>query len=189
MAPRVIVLGRQGAGKGTQCARLVDQYGIVHVSTGDMLRAAVAAGTELGKKAEAIMSAGGLVSDDIMNGIVAERLAEDDIMENGVLLDGYPRTPFQAETLDAILADQGEELTAVINIDVPLDEVTTRMMARGREDDTEEGIAERLRLYEEQTAPLLTFYRDCNKLVVVDGLGEPDAIYARVCGALNLEVA
>ena len=89
MAPRVIILGRQGAGKGTQCARLVSEYGIVHVSTGDMLRAAVAAGTELGKKAEAIMASGGLVSDDIMNGIVAERLAEDDITENGVLLDGF----------------------------------------------------------------------------------------------------
>ncbi len=186
MAPRIIVLGRQGAGKGTQCLRLVSEYGIVHVSTGDMLRAAVAAGTELGKKAEAIMQAGGLVSDEIMNGIVAERLAEDDITENGVLLDGFPRTTGQAETLEQIFADQGVELTATINIDVPLEEVTARMMSRGREDDNEEAIAERLRNYEEQTAPLLEFYAERNKLIVVDGLGEEDEVFARVQGALGL---
>lgn len=186
MAPRIIVLGRQGAGKGTQCARLVDEFGIIHVSTGDMLRAAVAAGTELGKQAEAIMNSGGLVSDEIMNGIVAERLAADDIMEHGVLLDGFPRTTNQAETLESIFAEHGVELDAAINIDVPLDEVTARMMARGREDDTEEGIAERLRLYEEQTAPLLAFFADRNKLVVVNGLGEEDEVFARVAGALPL---
>ena len=186
MAPRVIVLGRQGAGKGTQCARLVEEYGIKHVSTGDMLRAAVAAGTELGQQAEAIMKSGGLVSDEIMNGIVAERLAEADIMENGVLLDGFPRTPGQAEALEQIFADQGVELTAAINIDVPLEEVTARMMARGRDDDTEEGIAERLRLYEEQTSPLLEWFSSRNKLVVVNGLGEEDEVFARVADALAL---
>ena len=186
MAPRIIVLGRQGAGKGTQCARLVAEYGIKHVSTGDMLRAAVAAGTELGKQAEAIMQSGGLVSDEIMNGIVAERLAEADIMENGVLLDGYPRTTNQAETLEQIFVEQGVELTATINIDVALEEVTARMMARGREDDTAEAIGERLRNYEEQTAPLLDFYSERNKLVVVDGLGEEDEVFARVQNALSL---
>lgn len=186
MAPRVIVLGRQGAGKGTQCARLVSEYGIKHVSTGDMLRAAVAAGTELGQQAEAIMKSGGLVSDEIMNGIVAERLAEADIVENGVLLDGFPRTTGQAEALEQILADQGVELTAAINIDVPLDEVTARMMSRGREDDTAEAITERLRNYEEQTAPLLDFFAEREKLVVVNGLGEEDEVFARVQGALNL---
>ncbi len=186
MAPRIIVLGRQGAGKGTQCARLVSEFGIVHVSTGDVLRAAVAEGTELGRQAEAIMKAGGLVSDDIMIGIVAERLAADDIAENGVLLDGFPRTTVQAEALQQIFADLGVELTAAVNIDVPLEEVTARMMARGREDDTEESIAERLRLYEEQTAPLLEFFAERNKLVVIDGLADEDTVFGRVSGALNL---
>ena len=183
-ARRIVVLGRQGAGKGTQCARLVEEFGIVHVSTGDMLRAAVAAGTELGKQAEAVMQAGELVGDDLMLGIVSERLAQDDIMENGVLLDGYPRNASQADSLEAMLAEQGVALTAAINIDVPLEEVTQRMMARGREDDTPESIARRLELYEEQTAPLLEWFAARDKLVVVDGLGEEDEVFARVSGAL-----
>jgi len=185
MSKRVVILGRQGAGKGTQCAMLVERYGLIHVSTGDMLRAAVAAGTELGQKADAIMKAGELVSDEIMNGIVAERLAQDDIMEHGVLLDGFPRTTAQADALEQILADQGVELDAAINIDVPLDEVTARMLARGRADDTEEGIARRLELYEEQTAPLLEWFAEHDKLVIVDGLGTEDEVFARVAGVLS----
>ena len=178
------MLGRQGAGKGTQCARLVAEMGLIHVSTGDMLRAAVAAETELGKQADAIMKAGELVSDEIMNGIVAERLAEADIMEHGVILDGFPRTTAQADALEQILADQGVELDMAINIDVPLEEVTARMMARGREDDTEESIARRLELYEEQTAPLLNWFADHDKLVIVDGIGTEDEVFARVSGVL-----
>ena len=184
MSKRIVILGRQGSGKGTQCAMLVEQLGIIHVSTGDMLRAAVAAGTELGKKADAVMKAGELVSDEIMNGIVAERLAEDDIMEHGVILDGFPRTPAQADALEAILHEQGVELDVAINVDVPIDEVTARMMARGREDDTEESIARRLQLYEEQTAPLLQWFAEHDKLVIVDGLGTEDEVFARVSGVL-----
>lgn len=186
MTLRIVVLGRQGAGKGTQCARLVDEFGIVHVSTGDMLRAAVAAGTPLGQQAEAIMNSGGLVSDDIMIGIVAERLAEADVVENGVLLDGFPRTPGQADALAEILESQGVALDAAINIDVAIEEVTARMMARGREDDTAEAIAQRLSLYEEQTAPLLEWFAERGKLVVVDGLGTEDEVLSRVRDALSL---
>ena len=186
MAPRIVVLGRQGAGKGTQCAKLVEKFGVVHVSTGDMLRAAVAAGTPLGQRAEAIMQAGDLVPDELMIGIVAARLSEDDIMENGVLLDGFPRTPGQADALKAFFDEQGESLTAALNIDVPLDEVKTRMMARGREDDTEEGINRRLELYEEQTAPLIDWFAARDLLIIVNGLGDEDEVFTRVEGALAL---
>ena len=117
-ALRLVILGRQGSGKGTQSLRVVDHYGTLHVSTGDMLRAAVADGTELGKKAEAIMNAGGLVPDEIMNGIVAERLAKPDIKKHGVLLDGFPRTVVQAEALERILGKDG--IDAAINLDVPV---------------------------------------------------------------------
>lgn len=185
MSKRVVILGRQGAGKGTQCALLVERFGLIHVSTGDMLRAAVAAGTELGKQADAIMKAGELVGDEIMNGIVAERLAQDDISEHGVLLDGFPRTTAQAEALQGILDDQGVELDAAINLEVPLEEVTARMLARGRADDTEEGIARRLQLYEEQTAPLLAWFAEHDKLIIVDGLGTEDEVFARIAGVLT----
>lgn len=186
MAPRIVVLGRQGAGKGTQCAKLVEKFGVVHVSTGDMLRAAVAAGTPLGQRAEAIMQAGDLVPDELMIGIVAARLSEDDIMENGVLLDGFPRTPGQADALKAFFDEQGESLTAALNIDVPLDEVKTRMVARGREDDTEESINRRLELYEEQTAPLIDWFAARDLLIIVNGLGDEDEVFTRVEGALAL---
>ena len=186
MAPRIVVLGRQGAGKGTQCAKLVEKFGVVQVSTGDMLRAAVAAGTPLGQRAEAIMQAGDLVPDELMIGIVAARLSEDDIMENGVLLDGFPRTPGQADALKAFFDEQGESLTAALNIDVPLDEVKTRMMARGREDDTEESINRRLELYEEQTAPLIDWFAARDLLIIVNGLGDEDEVFTRVEGALAL---
>ena len=133
----LVILGRQGSGKGTQAVRIADARGVVHISTGDMLRAAVAAGTPLGLAAKEIMDAGGLVSDDIMNGIVRERLAEPDVVAGGFLLDGYPRTPGQA---DALAEAVGDQLDLAINLDVPVAEVTARMMARGREDDTPESI-------------------------------------------------
>jgi adenylate kinase len=115
---RLVILGRQGSGKGTQCARLVEHYGTVHVSTGDMLRAAVAEGTELGLRAKQVMDAGNLVSDEIINGIVAERLAKPDIIASGVLLDGVPRTPAQADELERFLG--GSALDAAINLDLPV---------------------------------------------------------------------
>ncbi|MEE9417491.1 MAG: adenylate kinase [Acidimicrobiales bacterium] len=178
MALHLVILGRQGSGKGTQCAHLVEQYGCIHVSTGDMLRSARAEGTELGRTAGELMDRGDLVPDETMNGIVAERLAMSDIVTNGVLLDGFPRTPDQAEALDAMFVGNG--LDMAINIDVPVEVVTERMVARGRKDDTPEGIARRLELYEQQTSPLLKWFDAAGKLWVVDGNGSEDEVFARI---------
>lgn len=184
MSPlHLVIFGRQGAGKGTQSAHIVEAFGCVHVSTGDMLRAAIADETELGLAAKAIMDAGGLVDDDTMIGIVSERLSADDIVANGVLLDGFPRTPAQAEELVAILGDRS--IDAAINLEVPIEEVTERMLARGRDDDTPESIAKRLELYESQTRPLLDWFDERGLLITVDGLGEEDAVFGRVSLALN----
>jgi adenylate kinase len=184
-AKRLVILGRQGSGKGTQAVRIAESFGCVHISTGDMLRAAVSAGTELGKQAEAVMNSGGLVGDDIMNGIVAERLAADDIMTNGVLLDGFPRTSDQADALERIFADQGVALDTAINLDVPVEIVTERMLARRRVDDTPEAIERRLSLYEEQTAPLLDWFGARDLLVAVDGVGSEDEVFARLSEAID----
>jgi adenylate kinase len=183
-AVRLVILGRQGSGKGTQAARLVDAYGSVHISTGDMLRAAVNAGTELGLEASVVMDAGDLVGDDLINGIVAERLALDDVAADGFLLDGYPRTPDQATALEDFLAETGTPLDVALNLDVSVDEVTARMVARGRTDDTEEGIRRRLDLYESETAPLLAWFAERELLDVVDGLGDEDAVFDRLTSAI-----
>ncbi|MCH1436191.1 MAG: adenylate kinase [Acidimicrobiales bacterium] len=186
---RMVILGRQGSGKGTQSLRIAEQFGCVHLSTGDVLRAAVDAGTELGQQAAGIMNAGGLVGDDIMIPLVAERLAQDDIMAGGVLLDGFPRTAEQANGLEAMLAKLEQQLTAAINLDVPVEEVTQRMMARGREDDTEDAMTRRLGLYEEQTAPLLDWFAERGLLATVDGLGEEDEVFARLRGVIDERLA
>ena len=182
---RMVILGRQGSGKGTQSERLVDAFGCVHLSTGDVLRAAAAAGTELGRQAKAIMDSGGLVGDDIMNAIVRERLAGDDIISRGVLLDGFPRTTEQAEALESVLEDLEQRLDVVLNIEVPVAEVTARMLGRGRSDDTVEAIERRLELYEKQTAPLLDWFEGRGLLATVDGIGPPDEVFERVVAAVS----
>ena len=184
-AVHLVILGRQGSGKGTQAARLVEAYRPIHVSTGDMLRAAVAAGTELGLQARALMDAGDLVGDDLINGIVSERLAQPDVAENGFLLDGYPRTPDQAAAMEVFLVEAGTPLDAAVNLDVPVDEVTARMLARGRADDTEEAIRRRLALYESETAPLLAWFADRGLLDVVDGLGDVNVVFGRLADVID----
>jgi len=181
----MVILGRQGSGKGTQSLRIAEAYGCVHISTGDVLRAAVAADTELGRQASEIMEAGGLVGDDVMNGIVAERLAQSDIVDAGVLLDGFPRTADQADALETILTNLRHQLTIAMNIDVAVEEVTKRMMARGRSDDTEEAISRRLALYEEQTAPLLDWFAERDLLTTVKGTGSEAEVFGRVKAAID----
>jgi adenylate kinase len=181
MSPvRLVIFGRQGSGKGTQCARLVEAFGPVHISTGDMLRAAVAEGTEFGRRAQEVMDAGDLVSDEIINGIVAERLALPDVVQNGFLLDGFPRTPAQATALNALLEEAETSLDLAINLDAPIEVVTERMVTRGRADDSPEGIAQRLSLYEQETAPLFSLFADQGILKIVDGDGTEDEVAARL---------
>ena len=184
-AVRLVILGRQGAGKGPQARRLVANYGPVHVSTGNMLRAAVAARTELGLQAKALMEVGDLVGDDLINGIVAERLTGSDVVEHGFLLDGYPRTPDQATALEGFLAEVGTPLDAAVNLDVPVDEVTARMVARGRADDTEEAIRRRLDLYESETEPLLAWFAQRGLLDVVDGLADEETVFGRLRSVID----
>ena len=174
---RLVILGRQGSGKGTQCFRLSESYGTIHISTGDILRAAVETQTELGKKAKIIMDAGDLVPDEIINAIVAERIEMEDVITSGFILDGYPRTSSQAQALEEELLSSGLSLDLAINLEVPVGEVTQRMLDRSRADDTEEAIKRRLEIYENETAPLLEWFEERNNLIVVDGLGTDNAVF------------
>ena len=176
----LVIFGRQGSGKGTQCAMITTELGSIHISTGDMLRAAVEQGTEFGLQAKAIMDRGELVSDEVISGIVAERLAQSDVTQDGFLLDGYPRTLTQAESFVGILNDLELTLDLALNLDVPIDEVTTRMLSRGRADDTEEAIARRLDLYEKETAPLFEFFLNQGVFEVIDGLGSESEVFDRL---------
>lgn len=210
---RLIILGRQGAGKGTQCVRLSRHYVVPHISTGDMLRAAVREGTELGVAAKVIMDAGGLVGDDIMIGLVRERLGRPDASTRGFLLDGFPRTVAQAEALDEITGER--PIHVVIDLDVPREIVLERISARRvcrdcgtnytatgtevqpwicdvcggdvmqRDDDTPEAVNRRLDLYETQTAPLIEFYGAQGRLAVVNGVGHPDHVFRRLTAVVE----
>lgn len=175
---RMVFIGPPGAGKGTQAARLVERYRMAHLSTGDMLRAARDAKTEIGVKAERFMSSGALVPDDIIVAIIAERLAAPDCRQ-GYLLDGFPRTIAQAEALDAMLAKKETPLHVVLELRVPEEELFRRLAGRGRTDDTPEVIRQRLVAYRKQTEPLLDYYGRRGLLKSIDGLGTVDEIFDR----------
>lgn len=181
---RIILLGAPGSGKGTQAKRVVESHQIAHISTGDLLRAEIEAESELGQKAQAAMSAGELVSDDIILGMVEKRLSEDDCA-NGFILDGFPRTVTQANELEAMLNKRDQPIDVALFFEVPFDEITERLLARGRADDTEETIRHRLSVYEEQTKPLIEYYENKGMLKRVDGTGEMDEIAERITTALN----
>lgn len=185
---RMILLGPPGAGKGTQATSLIDRLGIPHVSTGDMLRAAVAAETPVGLQAKAVMESGELVSDEIVIGIAEERLSEDDA-QKGFLLDGFPRTIAQAEALEGLLSKLGVELDCCLALTVDNDAIVERLLKRaeieGRADDNEETIRERMREYDAKTAPLLDFYKSRGRLVDVDGMGTIEEVGERIKQALD----
>jgi adenylate kinase len=191
---RLILLGPPGAGKGTQALRLVERHEIVQLSTGDMLRAAVAAGTEIGLKAKAIMDAGELVPDAVVVGIVAERIEQEDA-RNGFILDGFPRTVPQAEALDKMLAEKGLRLDAVIELKVDEGILLSRIQKRAgetpggpRADDNEEALAKRLAVYREQTAPLVDYFRSKGLLQTVDGMAPIDEVSRQIDAALGVGI-
>ena len=181
---RIVFIGPPGAGKGTQAERLVQTYGLVHLSTGDMLRAARDAQTEVGRKADQYMSSGQLVPDEIILDIIAERLAEPDCRA-GYLLDGFPRTIAQAEALDRMLAEQNTPLDVVLELAVPEEELFRRLAGRGRADDQPEVIRQRLVAYRHQTEPLLEYYGKAGLIRSVDGIGSVDDIFERIKAVLD----
>jgi len=176
---RIILIGPPGAGKGTQCQRLIDLLKVPHLSTGEMLRAAVKAGTPEGLQAALAMNEGKLVPDPLIVGMVTRRLEARDCRD-GCLLDGFPRTLPQAEILDDLLERRAMSVDGVIELAVPRDELIRRMLARKRADDDPAIFARRITSFEEQTAPLLEYYDRQGKLACVDGLGTADEIFERV---------
>ena len=206
----IVLLGAPGAGKGTQAAKLVEEYALPHISTGDMLRAAVKAGTELGVKAKGYMDAGELVPDEVIIGLVTERLQDEDT-QKGFILDGFPRTSGQAVALDAELSKLGRPLDAALLIDVDPEVIVARLTSRRmckecgyigsvadekcpkcagemyqRDDDNEATVRNRLEVYEKSTSPLIDYYRGCNLLVSIDGDRDVNDVYADVKKGLGL---
>lgn len=212
---RLVLLGAPGAGKGTQAKKLIDKYGIPQISTGDILRKAVADGTALGKEAKSFMDSGGLVPDSVVIGLVKERIVQDDC-KKGYILDGFPRTTPQAEALDKVLADMNAPLDTALSVDVDTDILMKRLTGRRtckscqqmfniyfgppkkegacdkcggelfqRADDKEETIKNRLEVYEKSTAPLMDYYSKKNILKSVEGMGSVDDIFNKVCKILG----
>jgi len=182
----IVLLGPPGAGKGTQAQRLVDKYGVVQLSTGEMLRAAAASGSEIGQRAKAVIEDGQLMPDDVMVEIISDRIDEPDCA-NGFILDGFPRTVPQAEALDKLLAEKGLALDYVIELSVPDDLLVSRIASRAAEgaaagsaraDDNVETLKKRLAVYHERTEPILPYYRDKSILKTVDGMDDVERVAA-----------
>ena len=190
---KLIFLGPPGAGKGTQAQRLQETYGLVQLSTGDMLRAAVKAGTEIGKQAEVIMARGDMVPDEVVVGIISDRIGQPDA-QGGYILDGFPRNVAQAEALDQMLAGKGTKLDAVVELEVDdkilLGRIETRAAETAggpRADDNAEALAKRLKVYHDQTAPLTAYYKGKGVLKGVDGMKDIDDVTRQIVAVLGLD--
>lgn len=184
---RLVLLGAPGSGKGTQAARLKEHLQVPHISTGDLLRAEVTAGSRLGLQAKEVMARGELVSDDILLGMLEDRVSRDDTSD-GFILDGYPRNLAQAGALDALLGRIGQPMDYAVQLEVPVEllveRIAGRAKAEGRADDSPDAVRTRLQVYETQTAPVIDFYRQHGQLTVVDGVGSLDEVFTRIVEAI-----
>ena len=185
---RLVLLGAPGSGKGTQATRLKDYLQVPHISTGDLLRAEVAAGSALGLQAKEVMARGELVSDDILLGMLRERFSREDT-KSGFILDGYPRNLAQAAALDELLGSLGQKFDAAVQLTVDNEQIIERLAGRakaeGRADDNPESVRKRLEVYDAQTAPVIEFYRQHGQLTVVDGVGSLDEVFNRIVEAIS----
>jgi len=184
----IVIFGAPGSGKGTQSERIVEKYGINHISTGDVLRAEIKNGTELGKTAKGYIDQGQLIPDELMIDILASVF--DSFKDSkGVIFDGFPRTIAQAEALKKMLAERGQDVSVMVDLDVPEEELMVRLIKRGKDsgraDDNEETIKKRLHVYHSQTAPLIDWYKNEKKYQHINGLGTMDGIFADICEAVD----
>ena len=184
----IVIFGAPGSGKGTQSERIVEKYGINHISTGDVLRAEIKNGTELGKTAKGYIDQGQLIPDELMIDILASVF--DSFKDSkGVIFDGFPRTIAQAEALKKMLAERGQDVAVMVDLDVPEEELMVRLIKRGKDsgraDDNEETIKKRLHVYHSQTAPLIDWYKNEKKYQHINGLGTMEGIFAEICEAID----